>query len=332
MMRLNSSFLQCIVWVCIGILAACNPTPPDFSGNTPIKEKDFLGVFPELKLPILIADTNLIQLSDTNHIGFKAFTQFYPDSVLFPLIGKQKKGTYYRPLGKISKSNEIYLLFISLNPAKEAHLYVVVTDLKNKYLDSKEFLYNKQEDGYHHYVHINREPTFQVVREKTGKDQELIYTKTGWIHPTEGKFMVIVNDSNEDTKQQTIINPIDSFPALNPLSWDYGSDKKNFISVRDGAAPGKLAFFLHVEKNEGTCIGEIKGVLQLTGTRRGVFRQNGDPCVIDFVFTDNGIECKETGSCGNYRGIKCLLDEQFPKRKKPVRKNQAPKPNRIATK
>ena len=329
-MRLKSSLLYCFVWMSLGILAACNPTPPDFSGNAPIKEKDFLVVFPELKLPKLIADSNLIQLADTTHIGFKAFTQFYPDSLLFPLIGKQKKGTYFRALGKISKPTEIYLLFISLTPANEAHLYVLVTDLKNKYLDSKEFLYNKQEDGYHHYVHINREPTFQVVREKTGKDLESIYTKTGWIYPSEGKFMVIVNDSNEDTKQQIIINPIDSFPALNPLSWDYGSDKKNFISVRDGSSPGKLLFFLHVEKNDATCIGEIKGTLQLTGPKKGIFRQSGDPCVIDFIFTDNGIECKETGSCGNYRGIKCLLDEHFPKRKKPARKNQPSKPARKA--
>ncbi|NDA61053.1 MAG: hypothetical protein EBX50_03320, partial [Chitinophagia bacterium] len=69
-MRLKSSLLYCFVWMSLGILAACNPTPPDFSGNAPIKEKDFLVVFPELKLPKLIADSNLIQLADTTHIGF----------------------------------------------------------------------------------------------------------------------------------------------------------------------------------------------------------------------------------------------------------------------
>ena len=300
--------------LCISLFACfgCRQQPIDYSGNTPLKPTDFLALFAETKLPIVIADTNLVQLSDTTQIGLKAFAQFYPDSSLQALVGKQKKGTHFRALGKITKTNEVYLLFISLTPSREAHLYVIVTSPKNEYLDSKVFLYNKQEDGYRHYVHINREPTFLVVREKTGKDLESIYTKTGWIYPTDGKFMVIVNDSNEDTKMNVVINPIDSFPALNPLSWDYGSDKKNFIAVRDGNSAGKLLFFLHVEKNDGT--------MQLTGNRKGVFRQSGDPCVVNFNFTDNGIECKETGSCGNYRGIKCLLDEQFPKRKKPSRK------------
>lgn len=309
-----------LIGICVFVWIGCGQQPLDYSGNTPLKPKDFLALFAEIKLPIVISDTNLIQLSDTVSIGYKAFTQFYPDSSLHPLVGKPKKGTSFRALGKITKTNEVYLLFISLTPSKEAHLYVLVTTPKNEYLDSKEFLYNKLEDGYHHYVHINREPTFLVVREKTGKDLESIYTKTGWVYPTEGKFMVIVNDSNEDTKAAAILNPIDTFPAIHPLSWDYGSDKKNFISVRDGSSPGKLIFFLHVEKNDGTCIGELKGTMQLTGNRKGVFRQSGDPCVVNFNFTDNGIECKETGSCGNYRGIKCLLDEQFPKRKKPSRK------------
>jgi hypothetical protein len=164
-----------------------------------------------------------------------------------------------------------------------------------------------------------------LIREKTGADLQSIYTKTGWIYPSDGKFMVIMNDSNEETRKAAIINPIDSFPALNPLSWDYGSDKKNFISVRDGNSPGKLLFFLHVEKNDGSCIGELKGFMQLTGNRSAEFRQSGDPCVILFKFTDNGISFKETGSCGNHRGIKCLLDEQFPKRKKPAKKLLKPK-------
>jgi len=309
-----------VMGFCLFIWVSCSEPPVDYSGNTSLKPKDFLALFAEIKLPKVISDTNLITLSDTTPIGYKAFTQFYPDSSLQSLVGKQKKGTSYRALGKITKTNEVYLLFISLTPAKEAHLYVLVTTPKNEYLDSKAFLYNKQQDGYHHYVHINREPTFLLVRERTGKDLESIYTKTGWIYPTEGKFMVIVNDSNEDTKPNLVINPIDTFAAANPLSWDYGSDKKNFIAVRDGSAPGKLLFFLHVEKNDGTCIGELKGSMQLIGNRKGVFRQSGDPCVVNFTFTDNGIECKETGSCGNYRGIKCMLDEKFPKRKKPSRK------------
>lgn len=308
------------------LLAGCNTPAPDYSGNTRLSAKDWLAVFPDITLPVVIHDTGLIRKADTNHIGYKALTQFYPDSSLQPVMGKLKKGTYFRALGKITKKAEHYLLLIAFHPPKHARLFVLVTSPKNEFLDIKEFLNNQSDDGYQHYVHINREPTFMLVREKTGADLQSIYSKTGWIYPSEGKFMVIMNDSNEDTRQPAVINPIDSFPALNPLSWDYGNDKKNFIAVRDAASPGKLQFFLHVEKNGGTCVGELKGFMQMTGKRTAEFRQSGDPCVVLFEFTERGINFRETGSCGNHRGIKCQLDEQFPKRKKPVKKIPKPLP------
>ena len=302
------------------LLTGCNTTPPDYSGNNSISVKDWQAVFPDLSLPVVLHDTGLIRRADTNHIGYKALTQFYPDSLLQPVMGKLKKGSYFRAIGKITKKQEQYLLLIAYQLPKQARLFVLVTNSENQLLDIKEFLASQSDDGYQHYLHINREPTFMLVREKTGPDLQSIYTKTGWIYPSEGKFMVIMNDSNEDTKNTAVINPIDSFPALHPFSWDYGDDKKNFISVRDGSSPGKLLFFLHIEKNGGTCTGELKGFMQLTGKRTAEFRQSGDPCVVLFEFNDNSISFKETGSCGNHRGIKCLLEDQFPKRKKPVKK------------
>jgi hypothetical protein len=307
------------------LFSGCTTPSPDYSGEKPLKAKELLALFPDITLPVVLHDSGLIRLADTNRIGYKALTQFYPDSLLQPVIGKLKKGSYLRAIGKITNKGEQYLLLITFQPPRHARLIVLVTTPDNQFLDGKEFLDNQSFDGYRHYVHINREPTFMLIREKTGADLQSIYTKTGWIYPSDGKFMVIMNDSNEETRKAAIINPIDSFPALNPLSWDYGSDKKNFISVRDGNSPGKLLFFLHVEKNDGSCIGELKGFMQLTGNRSAEFRQSGDPCVILFKFTDNGISFKETGSCGNHRGIKCLLDEQFPKRKKPAKKLLKPK-------
>ena len=302
------------------LLTGCNTTPPDYSGNSKISDKDWQSVFPELTLPIVLHDSGLIRRADTNHIGYKALTQFYPDSLLRPVIGNMKKGSFFRAIGKINKKQEHYLLVIAYQPPKQARLFVLVTTPDNQLLDIKEFLGTQSNDGYQHYLHINREPTFMLVREKTGPDLQSIYTKTGWIYPSEGKFMVIMNDSNEDIKNTAVINPIDSFPALHPFSWDYGDDKKNFISVRDGTSPGKLLFFLHMEKNGGSCTGELKGYMQLTGKRTAEFRQSGDPCVVLFEFNDNSISFKETGSCGNHRGIKCLLEDEFPKRKKPVKK------------
>ena len=74
-------------------------------------------------------------------------------------------------------------------------------------------------------------------------------------------------------------------------------------------------FFIHFEKNNADCIGELKGTLTLSSTTAGQFTQNGDPCIIDFSFSGNSVSLKEQGTCGNHRGIKCLFDDSFTRKK-----------------
>jgi hypothetical protein len=123
-----------------------------------------------------------------------------------------------------------------------------------------------------------------------------------------------MSDSNEK-KSTDIINPIDTLPAHNKYSGDYITDKKNFISVRDGKNEQTYIFFIHFEKNKGTCVGELKGEMDVTGETNAVYQESGDPCVINFKFTSSTIKVKENGNCGNYRGITCPFDFTFKKKK-----------------
>jgi hypothetical protein len=123
-----------------------------------------------------------------------------------------------------------------------------------------------------------------------------------------------MNDSNEK-KSTDIINPIDTLATVNKYSGDYITDKKNFISVRDGKNAQTYIFFIHFEKNKGTCVGELKGEMNLTGETNAVYQESGDPCVINFKFTASSIKVKEDGNCGNYRGITCPFDFTFKKKK-----------------
>ena len=61
-----------------------------------------------------------------------------------------------------------------------------------------------------------------------------------------------------------------------------------------------------------------------TAPTKAIYKESGDPCVIDFVFRDNEVEVKEQGSCGNHRGIKCFFDDTYRKKKepKPVKKTK----------
>jgi hypothetical protein len=106
-------------------------------------------------------------------------------------------------------------------------------------------------------------------------------------------------------------------PRKFKYSGEYVQDKKNFISLRDGKKPDTYFFFVHFEKNEGGCTGELKGELKMKTPASAEFTENGDPCVIDFRFEGNQIILKERGSCGNHRGIRCYFDDTFTRKKEP---------------
>ena len=123
-----------------------------------------------------------------------------------------------------------------------------------------------------------------------------------------------MNDSNAK-KVNDIINPIDTLAKFNKYSGDYITDKKDFISVRDGKNSLTYIFFIHFEKNKAACIGELKGEMSLVNETNAVYQESGDPCVINFKFSTSSIKVKEEGNCGNYRGINCPFDFTFKKKK-----------------
>ena len=306
---------RCLPILLLLAVWGCKEKKLDLSGEVPVSVSDFMAVFPKLNLPYVVADTNIHKVGDTISIGTKALTQFFPDSSLTPVVGTYRK-LIIHPVGKIEKEKENYIL-VSLAAKKNTHLVVFVTDKKNKFLASKEILRTGMDEDYTHSVSINREPTFLISQEKMGKDNNTQFTRTGWIYSSTGVFMVVINDSNEDPKKTSVINPIDTLPRKNKYSGDYVQDKKNYISIRDTKKPNTYIFFIHFEKNEGSCTGELKGELKMKDASTAQFHENGDPCVIDFKFEENEISLKEKGTCGNHRGIKCFFDDTFIKKKEP---------------
>lgn len=302
------------VWLIVSLFA-CKEKQIDLTGNIPLKEKDFFGVFKPLPLPYAVIDSNIDKSADTLTIGLKAFTQFFPDSAFRSITGNNRKFQLH-PVGKIEKEKEQYILVI-LQQQKKKKLLVFVTDKKNRFLAAKELLNNDRQDGYIHSLSINKEPTFLLSKEKIGKDNNLLFSRAGWVYNDAGIFMVVINDSNEDPVKSQVINPLDTLPKKNKYSGDYIKDKKNYLSVRDGKDANNYRFFVHFERNEGTCIGELKGDLKITGTGTGIYNENGDPCIIDFKFEGNRVSLKEQGSCGNHRGIKCFFNDSFTKKKEP---------------
>jgi uncharacterized protein YneR len=301
---------------------ACSEKKTDFSGNTPLKINDFNKVFKTVELPISISDSNLSKLRDTIEIGAKALGQFVPDSVVENIIpAKDQKAVLY-PLLKIEKEAEYYLMLNVHRPTKD-EIAVVVFSKKNVYLDYKiitSFLVEHK--GSRHYgksVSINKEPTFLVEENKMDEENVLVYEKNGWAF-TENHFRLIYFDSNKKPESKTIINPLDTLATNYVYSGDYARDAKNFISLRDftGVA-NKYQFFMHFEKKEGTCVGELKGLLNFN-KNQATYTEKGDPCIIHFTISGQIIKIKEDGNCGNHRNMTCYFNDSYDKKRKPKKK------------
>jgi hypothetical protein len=299
--------------IALFVLFSCGNKKGSLSGDAPVDVKDFIEAFPGLKLPVTISDTSLRRLGDTTTISRAVFTQFVPDSALGEIAPDKK--SIIKPVGKVTNEEEVYLLTKFLQN-KRSDLAVFVFDKNNKFLQGKMLLSNSNGDGYLHSVNINKEPTFIIAREKITKDNQLLYSRTGYAYNKDAGFMVVVNDTNEDTRRQdSIINPIDTFSKKNSFIGDYMKDKKNFISLRDGKDANSYRFFVHFEKENGACKGELKGEMTIKGDKMGQYTSNGDPCVINFKFSGSQIQVKEEGSCGNHRDIKCFFNDSYTRKR-----------------
>lgn len=302
-----------ILLACFG----CAESKTDLSGNTPLKINDFNKAFKAIDLPLRINDTNLVKYTDTLEIGRKALQQFLPDTVVEAIVPAGIKNTKLFPVGKIEKETEYYLL-LNNKDAKKQTVSVITFSKKNLFLGFKVLtqfdLVHKGSQFYGKTLLINKEPTFLVEENKLDPEQGLTNEKKGWAF-TEQAFRLIYFDSNIKPEQKAILNPIDTLPTVNKNSGDYARDKKNFISLRDFGNPTKYQFFMHFEKKDGTCVGELKGILNFI-KNQATYSEKGDPCTIQFTIIGNSIKIKEDGNCGNHRNMTCYFNDSYDKKRK----------------
>ncbi|MBA4166812.1 MAG: hypothetical protein H0X41_04615, partial [Chitinophagaceae bacterium] len=128
-------------------------------------------------------------------------------------------------------------------------------------------------------------------------------------------FTLIVTEPGQEVSED-IQNPIDTFPRKSKFAGDYLTDKKNFISFRDSRKPSEVLFFTHFEKDKGGCKGELKGTARFVSPKMAQYKENGNPCTLEFTFSTSSVAMKEVEGCGSYRDIKCFFDGTYPKKKK----------------
>ncbi len=300
-------------------MAGCKPNKKktSLSGEDPVATADFIDFFQPLTLTFEAGDTLLQQKeNDSLRISYKVFTELVPDSVISKVFGKGVKPAIY-PLGKVIVPKAETYLFVKANTSETKVIYILCFDSKNQFITGMAALLKDQLSATSQSMTVDKKYalTKTIVKKNTdgsvsdGKD---VYA----LDAAAKKFTLIMTDPLDD-KVTELINPIDTLPRTNKMSADYSNGKMNLVSIRDGRKSDRISFFIHIEKNKGECTGEVKGEAMLRGKNLAEYRENGDPCILQFIFTASAVTLKEVEGCGARRGLDCVFDASFAKKKNP---------------
>ena len=286
----------------------------------PLDYKDFTGMFATRKLPLAFADSSLSKNAGDSAITAAGLHQFIPDSVFVKHWGKNTKAKFYAS-GKVAvKKGETYY-FLKYSGSRKV-LYVLGFDREGHFKAILPLVYSEGDLYFNSSMDTRYTITVNRQHRENGRD---LYKKSVYIFNGDvGAFTLILTESNEEkSKKADVYNPIDSFPRRHKYTGDYIQDRRNFISVRDGRSNSVVRFFVHFEKDKGSCTGELKGEARFISPTVARYTSNGDPCSIQFSFTDKNVRMKELEGCGNHRGIRCYFEGVYNKHKevkpKPVK-------------
>jgi hypothetical protein len=295
------------------LMAACKSKKVSLAGDEPVEVSDFIDFFPDVTLPFQVADSNMLKKEkDSLLISYKVFTQFVPDSVLHKIFGKKAKPKIY-PLGKV-EADETYL-FVKALSADKRTAFAIAFDKKDKYMATLPLLSLDRLAATQQLGSMDTRYTLTKSIFRKNADGSTSEGKDVYVLSNDAKeFMLIMTDALDD-KVSDLTNPIDTFSRKQKYTADYGTGKVNLFSFRDGRKNDRLNFFIHIEKNNGDCTGELKGEAMLKSASVAEYRQPGDPCVLRFSFSSSSVTVKELGGCGSRRGTRCSFDGVYPRKK-----------------
>jgi hypothetical protein len=296
------------------VLFACKQKKTSLKDGEELEVSDFIAFFPQGELPYIVADTTLLNKeNDSMRIGNAVFGRFIPDSVLSNEFGKSAKPLLY-PLARVTEKNKETYLFIKAVQGKKRVGFLACFDDKNNFLAAMPLVRAGIEGTRNSFGSLDKKFQITTYRELIKANKEPGFKKNIYIYNSSNGFMLILTEPNEDIIEN-VINPIDTVEKKNKVSGDYVINKRNFISIRDGKDPSNILFFIHFEKDNATCNGELKGAARFISENVAQFKESGNPCTIQFDFKGNIVTMKEIGGCGSYRDIKCFFDGKYPRQK-----------------
>ncbi|HTR29216.1 MAG TPA: hypothetical protein VMH27_08095 [Puia sp.] len=314
---MNKYLLLVVLSVLIG---SCKSKKISLAGNDDgeLSVSDFIDYFQPLPLPYAVTDTILRRKEpETGSINYKLFTRLLPDSLITRYFEKTAKPRLYA-IGKIKVPKAETYVFVKCVTSGRRMLYLLCFDRKDRYSASRPVLYSENTAGVWGSVGMDGKYTLSVTRYRKGANGEVFHTTDDYIYNDAGNFNLILTESNENRNRVLpVYNPIDTLSRKHKYSGDYTQDKRNIISVRDSKDASRFYFFVHFEKDNGECKGELKGEAKFVSPGVARYRAYSDPCSVEFIFDGGGVSMKELGGCGVHRDIKCFFEGYFQRRRDP---------------
>lgn len=312
------------VFTSLGFLVACGHKGSDPAAEVKkLAPEDFLAMFHQLKLPLGFTDSTLSKKAMDSPITSTIFKQFISDTLIQKNFGKTTRPRLYASGKLVVKKGETYLFIKAIAPVKKI-LYVVCLDKDGKYQTGMPLLIRDEDSEIRYSASVDNKYTISVSRLHKDRDGRSFFVRTVYVYNDEGTFTLIMTESNEGKPRTAqIYNPIDTLSHKHKFTGDYIQDKRNFISFRDGKSNAAIRFFVHFEKDNGNCKGELKGEARFVSSTVARYIANGDPCSLEFNFNDKNVHMKELEGCGNHRDIRCYFDGIYARHKeapaKPVK-------------
>lgn len=303
------------VWACN------NEKKEEPEDESVFRYETFSGRFKDAKLPYNLTDSGLLNNEDTASIRNQQFISFIPDSVKKKLFSNPSKVKYV-PLARVAAANgEQYFILKAVSGSRKAALLVAFDQAQN-YGAAFPFLVPDNDAKSSQVSTLDK--AFSITRSVTrrGEDDVLMEGKDVYVYNKDAKQFTLIMTDLLDEGEMEVLNPIDTFARTHRYAGDYTQGKRSILSIRDGRSDKEVMFFVHFEKNGGECTGELKGTLFFTSTTTAVYRQGGDPCVLEFEFKKSSVSMREAEGCGLHRGLQCLFEGTFTRKKETAKDSE----------
>jgi len=304
------------------VLACKHKKKISLSGEEPVNITDFIESFQTVSLPYQVLDSEVVRKkTDTVLISYKVFTSLVPDSILNKAFGKSEKPKIY-PIARVRSEQGNYLFVKALSSDRKSIL-VLCFDKKNSFITGMPVLQLDANPATQQFFVIDKRYTLSKNIIRKNADGSISDGKNVYVLNEPAKSFLLIMTDALDEQAVELINPIESLPRKNKFSGDYLTNKSNLVSIRDNKRPNRMTFFVHFEK-KNNCVGELKGEAGLTSANTAVYRSSGDPCVLRFNFSSSSVTITEMEGCGSHRGLDCVFEGTFPKKKEPKKKETKP--------